>query len=1560
MDFESSFQSSTSLYGGGAVSSTPKLKTSAQWRVWIAHIRSYAQGYAVWEYLDPAVEAPPELEKPEYPHPSEAREGAESIRDLRQTDMAVWEYVRDQYKERKSEYERVQRYLPQMTRIIRDTLAPEHFHYLADEETPRKQLVKLKEIFAPSDIRRLLDVRDEWLRLRIASPKGTNLDTWLTKWIALYEECKSAGVKQMESDYECVYDFLLAVKPHSPAFFAIWYEKTIGERKAVKFHELVTNFRSYVAAEKQGRDTNPKISFATLHGQQEQKQHQAAQPAKSSPTRDSFECPCERKPRFHNIRTCWYMREDIRPDGWIPNPEIEERVKTKMKDSKVRVEIERRLQQAKEQEEKKSFLSVQMEAPEYSFFTSQLGGPVSAWPTKEDSMANTKNNIATTTQDKTSYALQKSWVLDSGASCHVCNDRSRFTSFKPITDSIRTGDSQTDVSGIGEVRIRGKRPCTGETVVIKLSNVLYSPNFLTNLVSLKLLRDHNVKWDADQDILFHHSEGIAKIEFHHGMWVIEHNEMETALATHRRQREAHQPRQSKKPNRSSEKPLVSKATADVWHRRMGHMHTERLEILEKMVEGMEIVGPISKQSAEHNPELCQVCQVTKAHRQISRRATGQTYGPYGRVHFDLIHINEGYNGDRWITHFYIDGMRFHAAYTHESKNGVQFAVKDFLPYARHVLGIPLKVVKFDNERSVSHDVERIIRENGFVIEHSVRAAPEQNGHAERSGGVVIQRARSLLEDAGLPKNLWPEAIRAAVYILNRSPTHVAGRWIIPWQEVTKNAGHEQAVSVANLKVYGSLAYCRIIKIPQSEKMLPRAEIGYLVGYVASNIWRIWFPQRNKVEVVRDAKFDETRKYKPDRLPEEIVSQMPVQIPEIIGDVEDAEPTRGSIPLVMQSRARQNAEKGPERLAPSTQERLPTPADSAKETRGTEEEEGDTILERFPADPPIPTTPSQTPSVVEPDNVFEEPDDVRQITSELAAEQERNSAPRDIHGDVDETNIVVGSRKRKAHEDPDFVSMLAAQDSPGILSAFTAAHSIKQPRGQIHRDDLPPEPGNWKEMTRHQYSEAFMAAAATEVAGLEKKNTCEVVKRPMDPNKQVLPLTWVFTYKFDSDGYLVKFKARICVRGDLQVMTSDEKRAATLAAKTARAIFAMVAAFGLDTYQSDAISAFLNSSLDDEVYTQMPEGYRASGKCWRLLRALYGLTKSPRLWQQEATRVFKKLGLTQVPEDPCLFTADRIIVFFYVDDIIIVNHPTVRKEALKLREAIGHEWEIRGLGEAQWFLGIRIIRDRKQGKLWLCQDSYLRSMGMKFGAIHRRRCDTPLPVEDLRPYDGKASPSEIHQYQQKIGAALYATIITRPDAARAIGKLAEYQTNPGPRHLDAIDRVISYLYQTRFLAIEYTANRRSEAVTSEGYLCTLFGGAVDWKAAKQRTVTTSTTEAELLALTEAGKTVQWWMRLFKEIGFDPEHPITIRCDNQQTVDLLRKEDPQLRTKLRHVDIHRHWLRQEVQEGRISVEWVPTAEMAADGLTKLLPRKKHQKFVEMLGLVDLRTHLSNHED
>ena len=72
---------------------------------------------------------------------------------------------------------------------------------------------------------------------------------------------------------------------------------------------------------------------------------------------------------------------------------------------------------------------------------------------------------------------------------------------------------------------------------------------------------------------------------------------------------------------------------------------------------------------------------------------------------------------------------------------------------------------------------------------------------------------------------------------------------------------------------------------------------------------------------------------------------------------------------------------------------------------------------------------------------------------------------------------------------------------------------------------------------------------------------------------------------------------------------------------------------------------------------------------------------------------------------------------------------------------------------------------------------------------------------------------------------------------------------------------------------------------------------------------------------------------------------------QTIRLLTANDPQLTTKLKHVDIHTHWLRQEIQEGNIILEYQPTATLVTDGFTKELPRQKHEKFIRQLNMVDL---------
>ena len=94
------------------------------------------------------------------------------------------------------------------------------------------------------------------------------------------------------------------------------------------------------------------------------------------------------------------------------------------------------------------------------------------------------------------------------------------------------------------------------------------------------------------------------------------------------------------------------------------------------------------------------------------------------------------------------------------------------------------------------------------------------------------------------------------------------------------------------------------------------------------------------------------------------------------------------------------------------------------------------------------------------------------------------------------------------------------------------------------------------------------------------------------------------------------------------------------------------------------------------------------------------------------------------------------------------------------------------------------------------------------------------------------------------------------------------------------------------------------------------------------------------------------RIFRAIRFDAEQEIEIECDNQQTVRVVSSDEPTITTKLRHVDIHQFWLRQEVQNGKFIIQWVPTAEMPADGLTKSLTKQTHQAFLEMLGLKDVR--------
>jgi hypothetical protein len=829
----------------------------------------------------------------------------------------------------------------------------------------------------------------------------------------------------------------------------------------------------------------------------------------------------------------------------------------------------------------------------------------------------------------------------------------------------------------------------------------------------------------------------------------------------------------------------------------------------------------------------------------------------------------------------------------------------------------VKIFHSDQDTGLGTDHDKWTKDEGFQIEWSAVYTPAQNGSAERSGGVIETKARCICLQSNLPWDLWPECAMTAGYLINRLPARQLN-WKSPLDTLRNQLNLPVRDELSHLRVFGCRAYPWIPNVAKGDKMHPRAQIGYLVGYESRNIFRIWIPSKWEVIATRDVTFNESIFFDPEEIEKidgmkvPVNNFFPINIKSIQAD------TEGELGETSRSTTdQQEKNQEPE----NTQ--LPTPRASKEPQTDTQSitEQGETIGI-------IPSPPSQM-SYISESNILEGP---------------RTRQPRQFH-----------------------FSTIIEPTCFQLIPPEALDKSLQ--RARVHRNELPPEPKSWKKMIQHPYKQQFLAAARLEFDALKRKDTFEEVK--ITEKIHPIPLKWVFTYKFDTDGFLLKHKARICVRGDLQPLTDEDNYAATLAHKTFRALMAITAAFGYETKQMDAVNAFLNAELDELVYCYYPHRFEQPEKCLRLKRALYGLRKSPRLWLKHFATTLSQLGLKAVPGQPCIYTNfNGIIIFFYVDDVCFIYRLEQQAELDRILKILTDTYEFRMLGEMEWFLGIRILRNRAAKKLWLCQDAYIERIATEFGCNNSKRVETPLHTQLLEENPNTATNIDQHEYARRVGSILFAATVTRPDIARATSHLAEFLKNPSKQHLEAADRVISYLYSTRHLALEYSGTNGNQEIqfdtmectadsafgtcsdrrSTQGFVFKLFGGPIHWQSSKQATVTTSTTEAELLGVAHAAKELIWLRNFFDKIQFDPDCNHLLQNDNLQTIRLLTKDDPLISTKLRHVDIHQHWLRELVQNKTIKIEWIPTAKMTADGMTKALPRQKHEEFIQMLNLTN----------
>jgi hypothetical protein len=189
---------------------------------------------------------------------------------------------------------------------------------------------------------------------------------------------------------------------------------------------------------------------------------------------------------------------------------------------------------------------------------------------------------------------------------------------------------------------------------------------------------------------------------------------------------------------------------------------------------------------------------------------------------------------------------------------------------------------------------------------------------------------------------------------------------------------------------------------------------------------------------------------------------------------------------------------------------------------------------------------------------------------------------------------------------------------------------------------------------------WQKAIDSELHGLESTGCYEETTLP--PHTKAIFAQWVLTINTDSFGNILKYKARCTCRGDMIPVKMNSDTSSPVASWTGIRLFlALTTLYRLTPLQLDINLAYLNASLDDEVYMYPPEGSNTpKGLVWRLRKSLYGLRQSGRNWNKLFVNVLcnDKFGFIQHPGDPCLFTrlrGDEItIMFIYVDDVYIAS------------------------------------------------------------------------------------------------------------------------------------------------------------------------------------------------------------------------------------------------------------------------------------------------------------------
>ena len=528
----------------------------------------------------------------------------------------------------------------------------------------------------------------------------------------------------------------------------------------------------------------------------------------------------------------------------------------------------------------------------------------------------------------------------------------------------------------------------------------------------------------------------------------------------------------------------------------------------------------------------------------------------------------------------------------------------------------------------------------------------------------------------------------------------------------------------------------------------------------------------------------------------------------------------------------------------------------------------------------------------------------------------------------------------------------------------------------------------KALRKHKTAALDSIVGEISQLGIKKKvfKPTDLKKLSKEQVNKVIRSSMFLREKFKPDGQFEKLKSRLVGGGHMQdrsLYTDDDTSSPTVSVTAILAVAAIAASEQRKVATIDIPGAYLNADLEPgkEILMRLNAleasilvnldpsfniGVLANGDCIvQLNKALYGLVESALLWHKHITKTLCDLGFVQNPYDQCVYNLMRngmaCTVTLHVDDLFIssrdMDNLNYLYEGLKTVYGsldIHHGPKINYVGMTMDF--------KSSGKVVITQDKFIQDILSDIevkGQISSPADNTLFRIDESSPLLETARKELFHSVAAKL---LYLAKRTRPDLLILTSYLTSRVQAPTEEDYDKLLRGLRYLKSTVDIPLSLSANianlqpisilsyvdasfaTHPDMRSHTGALITLGEGAIYAKSGKQILNTTSSTESELVGLSDSSVQVIWVRNFLTELGY-PSGPAIVCQDNESTIRLAEK-GRSTSARTRHINIRYFFIKDRIQNGELEIKQVPTSEMIADVLTKPLQGKHFRDLRDLL--------------